>query len=292
MRIAYFLLSKKGFKTIEVLIENNLIDSGDSIIIGRDKNIINDYSKCIEKLCIENKIIYTFDKKTTSLNFDLAIAVSWRWLINTKKQLIVLHDSILPKYRGFAPLVDMLINEEKEIGVTALYAVENYDEGPIILQEKIAIGYPIKIDEAIDIVIALYQSVILNIIRAVKKENILPHAQKQNHLLASYSLWRDNNDYKINWNWDASKIVTFINAVGFPYNGAYSILDEKKVKISNAELLEDLKIENRDVGKIIFIKQNKPVVVCGSGLLKINTLRDYDSNTDLLPLKKFRLKFC
>ena len=46
--------------------------------------------------------------------------------------MIIFHDSLLPKYRGFAPLVNSLINQEKEIGVTAIKASQNYDEGDTV----------------------------------------------------------------------------------------------------------------------------------------------------------------
>ena len=74
------------------------------------------------------------------------MAVSWRWMIkHPKNKLIVFHDSILPKYRGFAPLVNMLINGEKEIGVSAIFGADEYDSE--IISEKTTISYPIKIQK-------------------------------------------------------------------------------------------------------------------------------------------------
>ena len=49
----------------------------------------------------------------------------------------------MPKYRGFAPLVNSLVNGEKIIGVTALFASEEYDNGDIIMQSSVDITYPI-----------------------------------------------------------------------------------------------------------------------------------------------------
>jgi methionyl-tRNA formyltransferase len=52
---------------------------------------------------------------------DFNIAISWRWMLKVSN-LIVIHDSLLPKYRGFSPLVNMLINGEDTLGVTVLFA--------------------------------------------------------------------------------------------------------------------------------------------------------------------------
>ena len=89
---------------------------------------------------------------------DYQLAIGWRWLISGTENLIVLHDSLLPKYRGFAPLVNSLINGEQEIGVTAIWAGPEFDAGEIIFQEKAGICYPIKIQEAIEIVSGLYRN--------------------------------------------------------------------------------------------------------------------------------------
>jgi methionyl-tRNA formyltransferase len=53
-----------------------------------------------------------------------------------------MHDSLLPKYRGFAPLPNALINGEREVGVTALFASEEYDMGDIVCQRRLAVEYP------------------------------------------------------------------------------------------------------------------------------------------------------
>ena len=60
-------------------------------------------------------------------------------MIRDKSKLIVFHDSVLPKLRGFNPLVTSLINGYEEIGVTVLYGTEDFDRGEIILQKKVNI---------------------------------------------------------------------------------------------------------------------------------------------------------
>ena len=205
-------------------------------------------------------------------------------------RLIVTHDSILPKYRGFAPLVNMLINGEIFLGVTFLFASEKYDCGKIIVQKQQQIEYPIKINEAIEIVSNLFFQGIEDIYKKIEsEENLIGQAQDENG--ASYSLWRNEDDYLINLNCSSEEIVRFVNATGAPYLGASLFIENQKVRILDAEIFNDVQIENRDIGKIIFIDNGKPVIICGKGLLKINILLDDKSQESILPLKKFRIKF-
>lgn len=101
----------------------------------------------------------------------------------------------------------------------------------------------------------------------------------------------DKEDYKIDWAKDAEYIKRVIDSVGYPYLGAYTYVENQKVGVLDAKVLPDVKIENRTSGKIIFIAENLPVVVCGSGLLKLKNVIDDLTKNSILPLKKFRLRF-
>lgn len=220
-----------------------------------------------------------------------SITVSWRWLINkTVGKLIVLHDSLLPKYRGFNPLVTYLINGEKEIGVTAIFSSENYDEGDVIGQSSRKINYPIKIKEAIDLISECYVDILLEITNKISKnEPIL--ATKQDAHKATYSLWRDDNDYFIDWNRNSHYIKRFVDASGYPYKCACTSIDNHIIRVKDIEVVRDVVIENRAPGKIIFLKDGLPVVVCGSGLIKIRDAFYEDSKKEFFPFNKLRTTF-
>lgn len=201
--------------------------------------------------------------------------------------LIVFHDSILPKYRGFNPLVSYLINGEKEIGVTALKAVKIFDAGPIIEQKITKIKYPIKIAEAIDLLSAEYGSLLNAVLNKIAKGEL--KGVEQNQADATYSLWRDEEDYNINWNKSASEIKRFIDAVSYPYNGASTFLNGKKIIIRDSEIQPDVVIENRCPGKVLFKEGSSLVIVCGKGLLKVKEF--YSESGELIHFNKFRLRF-
>lgn len=290
MKFGFFLMTQKGFDVLNSLIKCQQTQFIDFICIGKDTNLEEDYSDKIKDLCEIHSITYFFKGSLSekALNSDFYIAISWRWLLDIPN-LIIIHDSILPKYRGFAPLVNMLINGENEIGVTALFASNEYDKGEIIAQEKIAIQYPITISEAIDIVGNLYVNLVNQIINQGMSNSFQPKQQNENE--ATYSLWLDQEDYFIDWNSTAEKIKRKIDACGFPYDGAKTIVDSEIIIIEKAEIEEDVQIENRTVGKVIFVKDNCPVIVCGKGLLRLTAAKNIKTKENILPLSKFRLKF-
>lgn len=290
MKFGFFLLTEKGFRVLKSLIENDYCSLINFVCIGKDFNVQNDYSNEIEELCRVNGVNYFYRNKQNNIfkESDFYFAVSWKWIIDLPN-LIVLHDSILPRYRGFAPLINMLINGEDFIGVTAILAKEEYDEGPIIGQESIQIKYPIKISEAIDKISNLYVILILRIINQCIEKNII--LLEQCNSAATYSLWLDEDDYFIDWSWCADKIIRKIDACGFPYAGARSRINNEVVIIDSAILLNDIKIENRKPGKVIFLKNGHPVIVCGKGLLMITAAKLYGSNKSIIPFVKIRLKF-
>lgn len=291
MEITLFLMTQKGYEVLNEIILNNLHSHIESIIVSRDSNIQNDYYDEIVQLSNQNEIPCYDRNSAYTISANYCIAISWRWIINLPEssKLITFHDSLLPKYRGFAPLVNMLINKEKTIGVSAIFANSEYDKGDIIEQKKIDIEYPITIQEAINKVSKLYCDLACSIIRNLllcKRLNTII----QNDFEASYSLWRDELDYKINWKDSATTIRRFVDSVGFPYKGASTFINNDLYRILSVTEIDDVNIENRAPGKIIFIDKGKPIVVCGKGLIRIDSMVNEDG-INCLPLKAFRVRF-
>ena len=291
-KITLFLMTYKGFRTLETIIEKGFSDLIDFVVIGKDKNTVNDYSFEIQNLCLKYKIRHFSKSQDYEVISTYVLTVSWRWMIrNLNSQVIVLHESPLPKYRGFAPLVNQLINKESEVGVTALFGTEEYDRGPIIGQALMSIEYPIKIETVIHKISELYGVLVEQIFQHLRIKGEIVAEREQVEGDATYSLWRDEEDYKIDWYKDSRYIKRFVDSVGFPYLGASSIINGTQVRISDVELVDDVVIENRIPGKVIFLKNKKPVIVCGKGLIRILKANYSNSNESLLPLKSFRLRF-
>jgi methionyl-tRNA formyltransferase len=291
MKVDLYLMSAKGLRALQASINSGLNTLINQICIGRDSGVTNDFSTEIRDLCDVSGIPWRYrDQANTLPDPDYSIAISWRWLLRDVTNLIVIHDSLLPKYRGFAPLVSQLVNGEREIGVTAIWAKEEYDIGDIIAQSSIPIEYPIKIADAIERIGSCYEECILLILRSIaSKAKIVSTPQDES--AATYSLWRDDDDYWVNWYDNAERIARFVDAVGTPYKGALSLCMGSLVTINQVKVLNDVMIENRSPGKVLRIKDGYPVVVCGSGLVMITDAVDSSTQISIIPLKSFRSRF-
>lgn len=286
-------MTEKGFEALKQAVEINcgIIDF---IVVGTDRHVKNDYSEEIIKLAKRANVKYFMRGKEPQVDRDnYVFAISWRWMLSHPfDRLIVFHDSLLPKYRGFAPLVNMLINGETRIGVSAIFGANEYDKGDLISQKSLKISYPITIAEAIKLnnrnFIALVQEFVSKISSG---ENIVGIPQNEEE--ATYSIWRDDEDYRIDWNKSSDEIKRLIDAVGFPYQGAFtSTSNGKKIRVLRAKVVNDVVCEHRHVGKVIFLSEGLPTVICGTGLLQITQAHQMGSkNETCFPMKNFRTKF-
>lgn len=293
MKILIFSLGLKGFNVVKALAESATTRTI-YCVIGQDKGVNNDYSTELVSYCNQHKIGYSMRKDVTlnKSDYDLFLAVGWRWIIRNipQKKLIIFHDSLLPKYRGFAPLVNALINKEKTTGVTALLGAQEYDRGNILLQRRLDIIYPTNIEREIQRISVVYADLAVELLEKLNNKTICASGYAQDEKKATYSLWRDEEDYRIDWHDDANNIVHFINCVNHPYKGASAILNGSIVRIKSARTRVDIKIENRTPGKVIFVESDLPVVVCGKGLLDLADVRN-ECGESMLPLKCFRSRF-
>ena len=290
LKVTLYLMNRKGLCVLDNLVKSGFSEMIDKVIISHDKNVLNDYyDDMVQAAASAN--IPIFDKSANEpITSDYCLTIGWRWMLNVPPncQLIVTHDSLLPKYRGFAPLVNMLINHEPEIGVSAIFASDEYDKGPIIAQRSCSVRYPIKIQDAIELEHPLFGKIVCDIFSKLLETGKL-ESDVQVEEDATYSMWRDEEDYHIDWNQSAEYIQQFIYSVGYPYKGAYSECDGSIIRILDCAIYKDVKIENRTPGKLLFMVDSYPVIACGKGMLKLTQIEN-DKGDNLLPLKKFRLR--
>jgi len=293
MKILIFSLGEKGYSVVQALTD---LSSAKTIhcVIGRDEGVTDDYSAKLISYCDELNIKHfsRVDIIPDRDSYDFFLAVGWRWMIRDvpQEKLIIFHDSLLPKYRGFAPLINALINKEKKTGVTALLGAEEYDRGSILLQKSLALTYPTTIEHEIHRISAVYAALAVELVTKLDNRRINRSGRPQDEKKATYSLWRDERDYRIDWDDDAKNIEHFVSCVGHPYRGASASLNGSTVRIFKARARRDIRIENRSPGKVVFVEKNLPVVVCGRGLLMLEDVRT-ELGESLLPLKHFRSRF-
>lgn len=289
-----YLMGEKGLSVLDALLSDGYGDYIGAVVTSGDQNVENDFLNEIEQRAKESSIPLFRKKKPNNEQFrtDYALTVAWRWIVQESdyEKVVVFHDSLLPKYRGFTPLVSQLINGERYIGVTAILAAKRYDEGPILEQRRVGIDYPLKIQSAIRTILPLYQELAKSLFfQAMQRGQLTATSQIDEE--ATYSIWRDDKDLHLDWSQRSDYIQRFVDATGFPYSGAYAYIDEKKVIIDEVEQFKDVRIEFRHEGKVIFFDEGNPVVICGSGLLKIKHARWYENGQVITDWPRFRMRF-
>ena len=205
----------------------------------------------------DNEEEYEFMKK---LNADLAIVVAYGQIIPknflnlTKKGFINIHGSILPKWRGAAPIQRSIINLDNEVGISIMKLVEELDSGPISNIYKIKLNQnenALEISEKLSLLAA--QKILDNV------DNILEDKVKfidQDHSKATYAKKIDKSEGRINWNNDASNILGKINGL-FPVPGAFFNFNGERYKILKAEI-------GNGLGRVGEVLTDRLEIACGN----------------------------
>ena len=177
-----------------------------------------------------------------------------------------IHPSLLPKYRGAAPLVWAVINGDSESGVSLFKFDKGIDDGDIVGQRK----FPIAADDTIAQVWAKAESQAAGLIDDHYLKLLSGKAAmiRQDHNQASYCSARQPVDGEINWRLDSEAIHNFIRGQSYPYPGAFSLTDKGiKITIQKAELFE---FKFYGVPGLAAQTDNGGVLVgCGRGALRV-----------------------
>ena len=184
----------------------------------------------------ENKEEYDFFKK---IDADIAIVVAYGQIIPkeflnlTKKGFINIHASLLPKWRGAAPIQRSIMSLDKEIGISFMKIVEELDTGPVCNSYKMNLNNNLNASNIADELSALAANKILDNI-----DDILEDKAKfieQDHSKATYASKILKAEGKINWSEDAKNINGKINGL-YPSPGAFFIYKGERYKILKAEI--------------------------------------------------------
>ncbi|MEM7129630.1 MAG: methionyl-tRNA formyltransferase [Chloroflexota bacterium] len=173
---------------------------------------------------------------------DLILVLGWYYLIPARVREIArigcagIHASLLPKYRGGAPIPWAIINGETETGVTFFYFDDGVDSGDIIAQER----FPIEHCDTCATVYDKASQASITILRENLKKMAVGAAPRipQDESQATSFPQRKPEDGLIDWAWDAKRIRDFIRAQTKPYPGAFTFIEGKKVTIWDADVID------------------------------------------------------
>lgn len=208
---------------------------------------------------------------------DVITSINYLFLIekdiisHPKKLIFNIHGSLLPKYRGRTPHVWAIINGEKMAGITAHTIDEGCDTGKIISQIKVPIEYNDTGANMLKKYESLYFPLIQEILEKIEGDSL--ELIDQNDKEATFFEKRVPSDGIIDWNLPKEQIRDWIRAQAFPYPGAFTFLEGKKITIDKVSLVDIPVHKNYKNGEIISINPNI-IVKTQNGTLKLSSFRE------------------
>jgi methionyl-tRNA formyltransferase len=182
-----------------------------------------------------------FLQNLKALNANLQIVVAFRMLPKVVWQMPALgtfnlHASLLPKYRGAAPINWAIINKEQSTGVTTFFIDEKIDTGEIILSREVMIGPKETVGSLHDILMDLGSQLVVETVALIKEGTIKTKPQLKEEAFSALKLreapkLKPNNTY-IDWTASAETIDYFVRGLN-PYPSAWSYIEQggKKIKV-------------------------------------------------------------
>jgi len=219
-----------------------------------------------------------FIEELKALNANLQIIVAFRMLPKIVWQMpeygtFNLHASLLPQYRGAAPIHWAIINGETKTGATTFFIDEKIDTGAIILSEDTHIGDNTTVGELHDDLMDLGSDLVIKTVQLIEANKVSTMVQPQSEdLKTAYKLNRDN--CKIDWTETLDTIYNKIRGLN-PFPTAWCYLDngEKEyltVKIYGIE--KQIEAHHHEAGVVLFTKTSIKVAASG-GYIKINEIQ-------------------
>ncbi len=219
----------------------------------------------------------TFLEELKSLNANLQVVVAFRMLPKQVWQMpefgtFNLHASLLPDYRGAAPINWAIINGEKKTGVTTFFIDEKIDTGAMILNDLLEIGEEESAGNLHDRLMNLGKITVINTLKLIEKGEVKTTIQPNSEeLKTAYKLNKENT--KIDWSKPINEIHNLIRGLS-PYPCAWTFIEDKSeqwnVKIYEVE--KEISHHNFEIGKIISSKKEIKIAVLG-GYINIKVLQ-------------------
>ena len=237
----------------------------------------------IHKYCLDNKIKVRHPENLNTiteynyfskLKADLAVVVAYgkilpKNLLSIKNlKFINIHASLLPKWRGAAPIHRAIMNLDQETGISIMQIIPKLDAGPVMMNSKINITKTTNFEILSNELSMLGSRLILESLDKIEKgeENFIP----QNESMATYAKKITKSESRIDWYDSASKVVAKINALN-PQPGTWFEYNKSRIKVIKAIELE----EKGSPGEII---KDNFTIACGTNSIQILEIQKEGKN--------------
>jgi len=213
------------------------------------------------------------------LQADLQIVVAFRMLPEVVWNMppmgtVNLHGSLLPQYRGAAPINWAIINGEKETGATTFKLQHEIDTGDILLRKIIPIGDEETAGELHDHMKEIGADLLLQTVKGLSNGNLLEEPQtlstEESGTILKHAPKIFTETCQINWNKPANEVYNLIRGLA-PYPAAFTFLEEKKLKIYKADKIN--KVPTIAPGKFETDKKTYLQFACSDGYISITELQ-------------------
>lgn len=287
VKIVFMGTADFGIPTLNIL---NDIFNLDTIITNFDKpsgrGLKIKFSP-VKEFAIKNDINYLqpknlkneeFLQRIKSINPDFIIVVAFRMIPKSvwsipKYGTINLHASLLPDYRGSAPINWVIINNEKITGVTTFFIDDKIDTGDILLQEKITIDEKINAGELHEKLKFIGASTVEKTLKEILENKLDRRKQKQNNNFnTAYKFNKEN--IKIDWSQNSLDIYNKIRGLS-PYPGAKTSFINSSGETKNSIFYESeylLEKHNLKNGELV-LEKGKIKIACNDGYILVNNLK-------------------
>ena len=218
---------------------------------------------------------YNFIK---NLNPDIVVVIAYgkiipkRFLNLAKQGFINVHASLLPKWRGAAPIQRSIMNLDNETGVSIMKITEDLDTGPVMYRAKISINQNTDAKILAKVLSQLRGKALLDSIN--KMADGTAKFEEQDHSMATYAKKISKAEGKIQWDINAKQILAKINALN-PNPGAWFEYKKERFKVWKAEVVN----KDGEVGRTI---DNKLTIACKEQSIKILEIQKEGKNRQVI----------
>ena len=212
-----------------------------------------------------------FIEKIKSLNPDVICVVAYGKILPKEileipgKGCINVHGSLLPKYRGAAPIQWAVLNGDKRTGITTMYMDEGMDTGDMILKKEVEIGEDETTGELWGRLAKVGGDLLVQTLKQVEEGTVKRIKQGDDFTLAPML---DKSMAKIDWNKSAFEIKNLVRGLN-PIMGAYSFLNDKKIKFWKVQILSDNEFgkntQSAILGEVIESEPKKGLFIKANG---------------------------
>jgi len=221
-----------------------------------------------------------FLSEVASLKADLHIVVAFRMMPEQLWSMprlgtLNLHASLLPQYRGAAPINRAIMNGETTTGVTTFFLKHEIDTGDIILSDKVDIGPTETAGELHDRLMHIGAVLVLKTVQQIEKGNLSTTPQKSITSELKHAPKIFKNDCIINWSDKTSTVFNQIRGLS-PYPGAFTMLEDKNGKTLTLKIYSALFLESKELsetGKIISDNKSFLNITTSDGIISIKELQ-------------------